>query len=52
MEWANSKYPYSISFLGEIDDNFPECFWECYTYNPKYSEEEIFAIIKEYINAN
>jgi hypothetical protein len=52
MDWANSKYPYSVSYVGEIDEKNAECFWDCYTYNPKYSEEEIMAIIEEYISAN
>ena len=53
MDWANDKYPNSISFLYEDADEEPGAgeawFWECHTYNPKYSQEEIRTLIKEYI---
>lgn len=48
--WANSKYPHSFSLMGEyMDTEISEAFWDCYTYNPKLTEEEITRIMHEFI---
>ena len=53
MEWANAKYPNSMSCVGDsYCEDGEKHTWFCCTYNPKYSDSQIFEIIKEYLAEN
>ena len=48
-DWGNLKYPNSFSFVYEdLDSDKTEWFWECYTYNPKLSKEEVINLMRKY----
>lgn len=48
-DWANWKYPNSFSYVGEtMDSDISEWFWDCYTHNPRLTEQEVLDIMCEY----